>query len=492
MQSVDVSDSDQLEHALAAAVDSHFYTFTYGALPPGVDAASHYIASGWRLGWDPNPWFSTEAYLAANPDLAMSETVPLFHFLERGELSGFAPFPSKHAAAYFSRPPKVGEFSKSDVDYTPPVPSVHRAPDPATKVGGFSKSDVDYTPPLPSVHRAPDPATPGAPNCAIPPALFDASFYERIALREGLPPFRSGESHIEHWLREGLPRRLVPTPRFDEEFYARTYSDIASTDTFGFAHFVEYGLGEGRLPNCWFSPSWYLEGTQELANDTAAYIHFLTTGIHKGRMPTASLADFLGSRGGKLTLATYDELNEWSQKRLPGLDERSVRLFLALFLPEWQEGSEAADASRAIVHYLREGLAQKIPPGPLFDTTLYWTLAAEAALPTPAMGEPPILHWLRYGAPSHLVPTARFDEAFYRKTYNDIGQSDLWGFEHFILYGAREGRRPNAKIERLRRPSILRRNGINVLPRCYRQWIKEDTGKHYNPGTNTSRGRCCG
>ena len=94
---------------------------------------------------------------------------------------------------------------------------------------------------------------------------------------------------------------------------------------------------------------------------------------------------------GRQTSAGYVRRVERVVSEAPSRARRAERsTLLALFLPEWQEGSEAADASRAIVPTCEKGLLKRSHPDRFFDTTLYWTLAAEAALPTPAMGEPPI------------------------------------------------------------------------------------------------------
>ncbi len=92
-----------LDEALASAIDEDFYLYTYGELPPGISASSHYAAVGWREGHDPNPWFSTQAYLDDNPDVAAAGMVPLFHFLEHGAGEGRVVNPSSFAPAYFSR-----------------------------------------------------------------------------------------------------------------------------------------------------------------------------------------------------------------------------------------------------------------------------------------------------------------------------------------------------------------------------------------------------
>jgi hypothetical protein len=54
-----------------------------------------------------------------------------------------------------------------------------------------------------------------------PSPLFDSNTYYDRATALGLPAFRPDEPIFLHWLRHGLPARIVPTSLFDEEFYVR-------------------------------------------------------------------------------------------------------------------------------------------------------------------------------------------------------------------------------------------------------------------------------
>ena len=58
---------------------------------PGVDALAHYNSSGWREGRDPDPYFSTIVYRAANPDVRASGVNPLTHYQQTGWKEGRDP-----------------------------------------------------------------------------------------------------------------------------------------------------------------------------------------------------------------------------------------------------------------------------------------------------------------------------------------------------------------------------------------------------------------
>jgi glycosyltransferase involved in cell wall biosynthesis len=145
----------------------------------------------------------------------------------------------------------------------------------------------------------------------------------------------------------------------------------------------------------------------------------------------------------------------------------------ALFVPEWHE--PAGSAAERFTRYLQEGMAAGISPGPLFDADVYRRRAAEAGLPPLAPDQNALMHFLSHGHTARIVPTERFSEAFYRKTYPDIDNSPLWGFEHFILHGLYEGRMP----DRQSTVTFYRPRGGSVqsdgaMPRLYQQWFRQD------------------
>ena len=63
--------------------DADWYRKTYG-FGEYLDAANHYLNSGWAKGYDPSPFFSTADYLAKNPDVKAAAVNPLLHFEKFG------------------------------------------------------------------------------------------------------------------------------------------------------------------------------------------------------------------------------------------------------------------------------------------------------------------------------------------------------------------------------------------------------------------------
>jgi glycosyltransferase involved in cell wall biosynthesis len=80
----------------AALFDAPWYLRRYPDLPPGTDAALHYLAHGAAEGRDPGPGFSTSGYLvqcrAAGLELAGEN--PLLHYQRQGAAAGLSGLPS--------------------------------------------------------------------------------------------------------------------------------------------------------------------------------------------------------------------------------------------------------------------------------------------------------------------------------------------------------------------------------------------------------------
>lgn len=69
--------------------DRAWYRSRYLADAPDThNEVVHYCLTGWRLGYDPSPRFSTSLYLASNPDVKVAGCNPLAHYLTQGRREG--------------------------------------------------------------------------------------------------------------------------------------------------------------------------------------------------------------------------------------------------------------------------------------------------------------------------------------------------------------------------------------------------------------------
>jgi GT2 family glycosyltransferase len=79
-----------------ARFDPVFYAAAYQL--PGKsrrDLFKHYLRQGWRNGFDPTPFFSTQKYLEIYPDVKEAGIEPFYHYLRYGIKEGRQVFPSE-------------------------------------------------------------------------------------------------------------------------------------------------------------------------------------------------------------------------------------------------------------------------------------------------------------------------------------------------------------------------------------------------------------
>lgn len=66
----------------------------------GGDPIADYLESGWKQGFDPNPYFDSRWYLDANPDIARANINPLVHYIKYGAAEQRQPGPVFDEKAY--------------------------------------------------------------------------------------------------------------------------------------------------------------------------------------------------------------------------------------------------------------------------------------------------------------------------------------------------------------------------------------------------------
>lgn len=270
--------------------------------------------------------------------------------------------------------------------------------------------------------------------------FFDAELYaERYFIATGLRPFRPEEA-VWHWLKEGRRLHIVPTLFFDENFYLQLQSDIKDRGSFGFEHFLLYGMAEGRAPTKWFRQDEYAHYVDN--TESVDYSHFLHFGLEAGILPSDDVRFLMHAVGSddSFTLEIYKNLLVFDQTSDFELSLEDWRQLAVLFMPQWHTTRASLSTLHIFSDYVRADLKYAISPGPLFNADIYRSRALAAGLPLSGLAENPVLHWLRYGAGARVVPTDRFDEDFYLANNEDIAASDDWSFIHFALHGVYEGR----------------------------------------------------
>ncbi len=282
--------------------------------------------------------------------------------------------------------------------------------------------------------------------------LFDEAHYLQQIDMLAIEAPRDEETLIHHWLRVGVQARIVPTPWFDEAFYLEHHGDVSSAGLFGYLHFVQHGQAEERRPNRWCDPVWYRQQCPELDRDVHPLIHILTSDSDRDIAPSRALRLFdwkLPDRA--VRLARLHRLDRLMRSLGASMtSEQLEQLLLTFVAPAYCDNvglPAETDALEALAHFAATGLMAGISAHPLFEPGVYAAAAAAADLPARAIDEPALLHWIRYGRAARIVPNPYFDEAFYLARYPEVQEAGYFGFEHFLLHGAFEERRPNAWFE---------------------------------------------
>src|SRR5206468_8733269 len=126
------------------------------------------------------------------------------------------------------------------------------------------------------------------------------------------------------------------------------------------AHFIDFGWREGRWPNPYFDPAWYLDSNQDVRD--AGYnplLHYLAFGEREGRRP------------------------------VPAFD------------PSWyRTRHQLDDGTSALQHFLRHRLDGSASPNPGFDAAWYLRRYPDVA----AAGTDPFAHYTDFGAAEGRTP----------------------------------------------------------------------------------------
>ncbi|MBU9605470.1 glycosyltransferase family 4 protein [Burkholderia multivorans] len=253
----------------------------------GLDPVRHYAEIGWREGRQPSAFFDAAWYLQHNPDVAQASVDPLLHYIRAGQGEGRMPNPFFDAEWYEGFVAQTGEaggrspyamFASRGVDAGhSPLPELQalyalRSDVPEDALGQYKRLVAAARPWWDRYGRgkfvilaalfspnydhangtvgSDDPVERlitflrSAQEMEIDPGpLFCAQYYKRAARNRGCA-FEDGETALQHFLRVGFDRRIVPTGCFDEKYYYEKYPDIR--DIWVFEHFIRWGVFEGR------------------------------------------------------------------------------------------------------------------------------------------------------------------------------------------------------------------------------------------------------
>lgn len=346
--------ADPLEAARVAAsglFDAEWYRVTQAPDVVPEQAVQHYLQEGAARGLCPSPLFDGPWYIQNNPDVAQAGLNPLLHYLGCGRAEG-------RPIARFADPVKVAQVAASDLFDA----EWYRA---------------TQAPNVPLDQAARHYLQEGAARRLSPSRLFDGPWY----LENNADVAAAGLNPLLHYLDSGrseerpicpvvdpeLVARIESSELFNAEWYRATQAPDVALDRAA-RHYLQEGATLRLSPGPMFDGPWYLDKNADVAAaGQNPLLHYLSDGCSEGR-PICTFAD-------PVALA-----------RIEGSD---------LFDGEWYRTTYVPDLSpdQAARHYLREGAALGMKPGPLFDGEWYLGNNADVA----EAGSNPLLHYLESG-----------------------------------------------------------------------------------------------
>ena len=221
----------------------------------GEDASAHFHRVGWRLGFNPDPWFDTTYYLRANPDVAGQE--PLAQFEAAGWRQGREPSLAFSDRRYLAANPDVAAAGAN--------PLAHYL------AHGRAEGRMAFM----SAPQAPEnPA-------AAPDPLIDRAFY--FAQVATIVP--AGADAAASYDGGGWQQGLNPDALFDTSYYLSRNPDVRAAGVNPLRHYEDYGWREGRNPSAAFSTAKYLAAYLDVqASGGDPLASFLATGQAVGRV----------------------------------------------------------------------------------------------------------------------------------------------------------------------------------------------------------------
>lgn len=253
-----------------------------------------------------------------------------------------------------------------------------------------------------------------------PGPLFDRDHYLSTARIDSI---EIGNALL-HFLEHGVRQRIVPTRLFDDEVYAAAWPDIGnSKGTWGFQHFIEHGIFEGRR----------IDGSDRISSWS------LPPDTPEGRMHNWELFWRESGYQPRPPVPAKSPAVAPSGHTKSVIGDRDLLIVKAMFVPRFyaqQAGLELEQPSEVLFeHFLREGLDRDLAPGPFFDPQIARKLTG--AKPGDALRS-----WLRKREVNGPAPTSYFDLRFYRSRYPEFQGVSFDLFEHFLLHGLKENRAP--------------------------------------------------
>ncbi|MGA0533605.1 glycosyltransferase family 4 protein [Hansschlegelia sp. KR7-227] len=445
------------------------------------DPYLHYLTVGWRDGRSPHWLFDVAFYASQFPEYAELGVSPLEHYVTVGAAQRARIHPLFDVDYYADRA-GLDEDQDPFVHFVTIGTAMRIDPHPMFDTAyaeskGYSSSEGAFRAFLLSPFS----------GSAIHP-LFDVTHYVEVVTRDN----RTLTNPLTDYLTVGMRKGLSPHVLFDHEHYAEQLPEDERPRA-GLLHYLTEGWRSGLSPHPLFDPQCYCRFAPRPKRSVSPLVEYVTEPFGKrphalfdenhyryasglsGATPglqaylnAPNVADLsthplfdpgfyvwnVGDKLGKLRFWRREsdlkrllrDLDSQAAAKCPLLHYATIgwkfgistsRSFDAEFYARGAGLGKNVDLLR---HYLVDGGMTKHSPHPAIDLEYY---------KTQAIGFDPS----RVPVYAHLIsqPKGRrpqsfrmLDVNFYQSNNRDIAQYNLCGIDHFITFGMREGRPPNA------------------------------------------------
>jgi len=285
-----------------------------------------------------------------------------------------------------------------------------------------------------------------------------------------------------------LSPRVPQSPYFDPDWYLATYDDVRRAGLSPWTHFIEHGAREGRQPSPYFDIDHFVSHRPDaFQNQLDPLAHYETIDAFLGGTPNVYFdagwyASQINEVVGKSDLFLHYLHHGWKSKIAPS-PYFDIKWYLTV------NADVAAAGTEPLRHYIEFGHREGRQPNPYFDVQYYRDTNIDVAQSgleplkhylTAGWREPsrqpnayfnkewyrrqhmsdeerdqdPLYHFIVTGSYKNLATSPEFDPEFYLRQSPEIGLRDNV-FHHFMTVGREAGRRPNARVPKPARDSLI-------------------------------------
>lgn len=283
------------------AFNESWYVETYPDVAlSGSDPVWHWLIVGWKEGRNPNLYFDVEWYCRLNPDVTKADENPLIHYLNHGSAEGRDPGPLFSQWWYLTRNPDVVRAGVNPLLHyfshgAKERRSINPLFDPRRYVEAYPSAIGKTGDPFAHYLKT------GPFEDYEPGPLFDTRWY----LEQNPDVVQSGLNPLVHYLKYGRTEGRKPNPWFDPVWYLDQYPDVAEAGLDPLEHYLVFGAADGRNPGPSFESRWYLDTYEHVAKSGVnPLVHYLDVGKAEGRQVKARPTAGAGAPGNAPTVAS--------------------------------------------------------------------------------------------------------------------------------------------------------------------------------------------